>query len=198
MMNKFYRECGEIFRLKVRFENLYTSVFLVLDGETAVMVDCATTDSDVNEVIAPALREMGQNLRVTHLLLTHKHGDHAGGLKRMRELFPDLTVIDKAVDLSENLEIYPMPGHTEDFVGLLDKRTGTLVSGDGLQGDGVGKYRCSVVTKGGYAQTIEKIKRDKRVNNLLFSHEYEPWNENGAFGREAVEDCLAYCEKTIS
>lgn len=197
-MNKFCRERGEIYRLKVPFEDLFTSVFLVFDGKNTVMVDCATTSFDVDEVIVPALREMGLDIKdITHLMLTHKHGDHAGGLKRMRELFPDLTIIDKAVDLSENLEVYPMPGHTDDCIGLLDKRTGTLVSGDGLQGDGVGKYRCSVVNKSGYADTIKKIKKDERINNVLFSHAYEPWCDSGAFGRDAVENCLFYCEKTI-
>ena len=197
-MKEFYRESGEIFRLKVPFENIYTSVFLIFDGKATVLIDCATTPSDVTDVIIPALSAMGLTEKsLTHIVITHKHGDHAGGLKKLLELNPGLTVIDRAGALSENLEVYPMYGHTKDCVGVLDLRVGTLVSGDGLQGYGVDKYRCSLESKEEYVKTLERIKSDERISSVLFSHAYEPWNKDVAFGREEVEGCLNDCISTV-
>ena len=42
-------------------------------------------------------------------------------------------------------------------------------------------------------KTIKKIQQDERIENLLFSHEYEPWFQNGVFGREQVEKILKDC-----
>jgi hypothetical protein len=80
---------------------------------------------------------------------------------------------------------------------VLDTRTGTLISCDGLQGAGIGKYRCSLQSAERYRETIEKIKRDTRIENLLFSHAYEPWDCDRAMGREAVLSCLRDCLRYI-
>ena len=45
----FEKVIGGIYRLKVPFDTLYTSVFLVTGESGAVMVDCATTDYDVDK-----------------------------------------------------------------------------------------------------------------------------------------------------
>lgn len=91
-----------------------------------------------------------------------------------------------------------MKGHTIDCIGVLDERSGTLISGDGLQGAGVGKYRCSLESREAYLKTIEKIKKDKRIKNILFSHAYEPWYKDGAFGREEIKRCLQDCIQVLS
>ena len=59
----FYKETDKIFRLRVPFENLYTSVFLVEADEKKILVDCATTAEDVDAHIVPALKKMGYDLR---------------------------------------------------------------------------------------------------------------------------------------
>ena len=80
---------------------------------------------------------------------------------------------------------------------MFDGATGTLISGDGLQGAGIGKYRCSLESKEEYLKAIEKIRLDKKIKNILFSHAYEPWYKDGMFGRENVERCLQDCIKYI-
>lgn len=198
MKKEFQKETEGIYRLKVPFEDLYTSVFLIETEKAPILVDCATYDSDVDTYILPALQERGYALSdLSCVVVTHEHGDHAGGLKRMLEICPNLKVIRSVTSLGEKTETYALPGHTTDFVGVFCKTNGTLISGDGLQGHGVGKYRCGLQSKDEYLQTIEKIERDERIENLLFSHAYEPWYKDGAFGRENVEKVLKDCKNYV-
>ena len=74
-MNKFYNVTDSIYRLKVPFEAIYTSVFLIKSPSGAILVDCATTSEDVDQCIVPALVEMGYELSdIETLVLTHNHG----------------------------------------------------------------------------------------------------------------------------
>ena len=197
-MEKFIKEIDGIYRLKVTFETVYTSVFLVDTDGGVLLVDCATTSDDVDNCILPALQEMGYEFSdLLAIVITHRHGDHAGGLDRIRSYAPDIRVLTEVGDIGNKVSVYPMAGHTDDMVGVLDRRTGTLISGDGLQGAGVDKYRCYVKNKDAYLETVERIKNDKRIENVLFSHAYEPWYKDKAFGREAVENCLADCLKYV-
>ncbi len=56
---KFIKEINKIYRLKVPFEDLYTSVFLIKTETSNLLVDCATTKLDVEEYIIPALYNAG-------------------------------------------------------------------------------------------------------------------------------------------
>ena len=197
-MNRFYEELAGIYRLRVPFEAIYTSVFLIRLSTGPILVDCATTDTDVDTVILPALEEIGVSLsEIDGIVLTHRHGDHAGGLKRILEIVPDIDVIAHEGPIADGLFAYALPGHTEDCIGVLDMRTHTLISGDGLQGAGVDKYRCYTQNPRAYLETIAKIQKDKRIQNVLFSHAYEPWFADRILGRAAVLDCLTACLKYI-
>ena len=199
-MISFYKETDGIYRLRVPFEDLYTSVFLVASGNDAVLIDCATTASDVDNVIAPALEELGYRLdKLKGLVLTHRHSDHAGGSKRISELAPTIEIITDVREIFEGVSTYPLPGHTLDMIGVIDLRTGTLISGDGLQGAGVDKYRCTLHVPEAYPETLARIQEDTRIENILFSHAYEPWYQDHVFGRDGVlgcvRDCLQYAKK---
>jgi glyoxylase-like metal-dependent hydrolase (beta-lactamase superfamily II) len=191
----FEKVIGDIYRLKVPFDTLYTSVFLIKTKQGNALIDCATYTSDVDEYILPSLLDLGVKLTdISYLVLTHNHGDHAGGKERILKLNPKMKIISGVVEKFLNdLTTYELKGHTLDCIGVLDERTGTLISGDGLQGAGVGKYRCLLTSKDEYVKTIEKIKQDNRIENILFSHAYEPWNKDGVFGREEVEKALKDC-----
>ena len=192
-MNEFYKEMDGIYRLRVPFEAIYTSVFLIKTDERTILVDCATTV--VDEVISPALRALRYAWNdLDMLVLTHSHGDHAGGLARVLELAPSIAVITDVRALDKGIETYPMAGHTADSIGVLDTRTHTLISGDGLQGAGVDKYRCYTKHPVSYLETVERVKNDKRIENILFSHAYEPWNSDRALGRQEVVACLSACK----
>jgi glyoxylase-like metal-dependent hydrolase (beta-lactamase superfamily II) len=196
---RFKKEIGEIYRLKVPLESVYTSVFLIKTKCGIFLVDCATTDKDVDEWIIPALRDLAiEPSDIKYLIITHRHFDHVGGKNRLLEYNPDIEIIDSVKQLFNDIEIYPLKGHTADFIGLLDLRYGTLITGDGLQGAGIGRYRCSLEDKDGYLESIDKIKKDKRIDNVLFSHAYEPWYKDGVFGRTKVEKILEECKKYVN
>lgn len=197
-MNKFYKETNEIFRLEVPFYTVYTSVFLLNTDEGYILVDCATTNEDVDGYIIPALEEQGISLPdVKKIVITHDHSDHAGGLPQILKQMPHIEVVKEVTNLANGVCTYPLPGHTKGFIGALDERSSTLISGDGLQGAGIKQYRTMLADKDAYVETLERIRLDERIENLLFSHAYEPWYENKMLGRENVLGCLEECKKYV-
>lgn len=194
----FEKVLGKIYRLKIPFTSVYTSVFLIEAPSRLILVDCASAKEDVDQYIVPALSAMGYRPKdVDFLVLTHSHGDHAGGLSRVQELAPHLTVVRKIRPLAEGICTYPMPGHTKDCIGVLDENSHSLICGDGLQGAGVDRYRCSLSDPEAYRQTLRAIGQDQRIENLLFSHAYEPWYQDVITERENLCACLRTCEEYL-
>ncbi len=195
MSPQFIEEIKNLYRLKIPFEDLYTSVFLIKTEKGNVLVDSGTYDRDVCKWIIPALNLSGVQLKeVKYLIITHNHGDHVGGKAKLLELKPNMKIVTAENSLFINeLAVYALNGHTRDCIGVLDMRSGTLIAGDAIQGYGVGRYRCLLESKEAYIATIEKIKQDVRIKNILFSHAYEPWYKDGVFGRENIEICLQDC-----
>ena len=194
----FYKEIDGIYRLKVPFYKIYTSVFLIVANEKRILVDCATTAEDVDGYIVPALKAFGYELAdMDTLIISHRHSDHMGGLARVLDIAPDIEVVTEEKSICDYISTYALAGHTTDCIGVFDGRTGTLITADGLQGAGVDKYRCSITDKAAYLKTLEKIKNNEKIENLLFSHAYEPWNEDRIGGREEVLKCLSDCIKYL-
>ena len=76
----------DIYLLKVPFSGLWTGVILVT-GEENCLIDSGAKDTDVDQYILHALKELGLDLQsISWLLNTHTHGDHIGGHARIKEL----------------------------------------------------------------------------------------------------------------
>lgn len=67
-----------------------TNTYLVGAGRTRVLIDASDGNGRYMAALLAACRARGA--RISHLLLTHGHLDHMGGLLRVREAFPDVQV----------------------------------------------------------------------------------------------------------
>ncbi len=187
MQASFSHVADGLFRLDIPFDHLYTSVFL-LTGDEALIVDAATTREDVYERILPALKDAG--VTGGTLLLTHRHGDHSGGAPFLCEALPNLKLGTLLPERSlAFLTAIPLGGHTEDSMGYFDTRTGTLLSGDGLQFYGVGKYGCSIVDAVLYEATLSRVEALK-PHAILPSHDFVGGSAS-AVGEDAVAALLS-------
>jgi len=195
-----------IFKIEVPFERIYTAVFVICLREGYLLIDCATTDRDVDQRILPALRALDLTDPPQALLLTHSHGDHAGGASRLREHFPEMEIYaSEAVKslpyrhlsdgelLFDCLQALHLPGHTKQSVGYFHLPTGTLISGDCLQQRGVDKYVNGVRYPSLYRESLRRL-RTLPLCHILASHDYVPL---GAFahGQAEITAYLDACER---
>ena len=194
----FKKEEDGIYRLKIPFQTVYTSVFLVIAKDGVALVDSATTKEDVDEWICPALAELGYTLEdLTYFVLSHRHYDHDGGLPRILEICPALEVVETEKELFDGIYTYPLHGHAECCIGVLCERARTLIAGDGLQGNGLRDYPCNVPYQAAYLQTLARVRADERIENVLFSHGYRPFDRDSLHGRDNVLFCLDECLRYV-
>ncbi len=194
-----------LYRLLIPFEDLTTTVYIIKSQFGAAIIDSATYPSDVDDYILPALDALGLECdEIQYLLLTHEHGDHAGGISRLSECIPKAHVrasfehplqkeklLSDGEYLLERLQVVLLPGHTQNSVGYLDLVTKTLLSGDCLQLGGIGKYRNGVRYPDLYRQSIETVKQ-MEIDRIVAAHEYDPLGSI-AEGKEAVFEYLQTC-----
>lgn len=198
-----------IYKLDIPFENITTSSFLVRTNEGDILVDCGTYESDVTHILLPALREIKADVK--YLFITHFHGDHSGGTATLLKELPPFKILSFGKDFCEkfggtllinNMEILPdicflsLPGHSSDSGALLDKRTGSLITGDSLQLWGITKYGCGVGLPQEYKKTLKRLKANP-PENIFAAHEYYPLGSI-AMGKEAVNEYIDECGRIYS
>jgi glyoxylase-like metal-dependent hydrolase (beta-lactamase superfamily II) len=102
------------------------------------------------DAIVDVLDEAGPGVSgVRHVILTHKHPDHAGSINEVLAATPKATGYVGTADLSEvdatqrltplddgdevfGLQLVGTPGHTAGHLAVFDPDTGVLVAGDAL------------------------------------------------------------------
>lgn len=130
----------------------FVSSYVLVRGREAAVVDTGTESSAAD--ITAGLGALGATPSdVRHVILTHRHGDHVGGLSGVLEAATNATVYAGAGDadairsaqplqvLDGGDEVFGMgviatPGHTPGSISLFDSDTGLLVAGDAINGDG--------------------------------------------------------------
>lgn len=129
----------------------FVSAFVLVRGDEAAVVDTGVSGSE--EAIGEVLAAVGPGWAgVRHIVLTHRHPDHAGSIGGVLAQAPTATAYVGAEDLSgvdvEGLQpladgdevfgtrIVATPGHTAGHVAVFDPDTGVLVAGDALTNPG--------------------------------------------------------------
>ncbi len=190
-----------IYRIKIPFETIYTTSFVLVNENDAIVYDFGSSDSDAETYIIPELEALGVDVR--YLAVSHDHGDHSGGIGAMITKYPNAKVIsmkDKWGDLSHNgdillcrFKLIHLKGHSDDGLAILDIKTNSLISGDTLQAWGVDRWKTYFTDYTLYIETLEKV-RCLDVDTIIAAHEYEPCGYIAA-GKEEVSIFLDECKK---
>ncbi len=146
---------------------------------------CAIVDpGDANPVIQ-AIEQRG--LHLDAILITHKHGDHIGGIRKLKSRWPEAVVYgpnnepiaDLEVKLCEgdrvhleglqlDFEVLDVPGHTEGHIAYYGH--GVLFCGDTLFAGGCGRVFSG--THEQLSRSLQKI-ADLPGDTLAYcAHEY--------------------------
>jgi glyoxylase-like metal-dependent hydrolase (beta-lactamase superfamily II) len=131
-----------------RIELSIVSAYLLVRGGEVAIVDLGTEGS--TSAIEAALKAAGSGWgSVRHIVLTHQHDDHVGGLAGVAPNV-NATIYAGTADLGRivsdkplkpvkdgdevfGLQIIGTPGHTIGHVSVFDPSTGVLVAGDALR-----------------------------------------------------------------
>ncbi len=193
-MNEFEKITDGIYRLRVPFEDIYTSVFALAEEGKCILLDSAC-EGDVEVYIIPALQKLG--VTPDYLIASHYHSDHAGGMAALGIAYPNATfeAYQDGERLLDRFLILNLKGHTDDCLAIYDEKTRTLISCDCLQAYGIGRYPTSIEDTAAYMQAIERV-RGLSPSMIIASHEYEPY---GAImkSKSEIEKFLLACEQAV-
>ena len=96
-MKHFEKITESIYRITTSYKDIFTTVYLLIAEKGAILFDAASFDEDIDEVLAPALAQMGvtaENLK--YVFISHNHRDHAGGLPRFVAHYPKTTIVSRS------------------------------------------------------------------------------------------------------
>ena len=126
----------------------FVAAYVLVRGREAAVVDTGVAGSA--DAIGAVLDKAGPGWAgVRHVVLTHKHPDHAGSVGEVLTEATKATGYVGAADLAEvdaprqlkalkdgdevfGLRVVATPGHTAGHVAVFDADTGVLVAGDAL------------------------------------------------------------------
>lgn len=179
-------------------------IWLLHDGQAALAVDPGDA--------APLERLLDeQRLALQSILVTHHHGDHVGGLARLRERWPQCEVFGPAQEringidrplrdgerfeaLGQQVRVIDVPGHTAGHVAFLieapsDGSAPLLFCGDTLFAAG-----CGRLFEGSPAQLLDSLQRLAALppaTRVCCAHEYTLGNLRFARALEPDNPVLA-------
>ena len=200
-----------ITRLKIPFEKIYTSAFIVTTDKGVALLDCGTTLVDVKGYIVPTLKKMG--LIPDIIISSHCHDDHVGGMPHLAAIYPDAKLAMVSETYAERfpeerrmilhdsdvllgcLRVMHFPAHSKDAIAILDERTRTLLTFDCLQAQGIDRFGTSLGNIAEYLTAIARIEKEN-IENIVASHDCHPVGSM-ARGKQEIGRYLAACREDI-
>ncbi len=183
--------------------------------------NCAVVDPGDEEPVIEELEKRG--LKLTTILVTHKHYDHTGGIDELQKRYPGIAVfgpgnepirqITRPVENGQQItlpgmaldfEVLSIPGHTEGHVAYLADNV--LFCGDTLFAGGCGRVFTGTFEQ--MSASLERIAKLPPETQLYCAHEYtlanvgfglwvEPESESLKKRRQAVESAVSQGRPTV-
>ena len=209
-MENIVKITDNIHRITLPYKDIFTTVVFIKTEEGVVIFDAGSFDYDAAEHMIPAMEALGlRNAPIKCVFISHPHGDHMGGMLGLRQFYPDLKVVSCSAKAAEAfdgevvadgtilagcLQAVLIPGHTPFAAGLLDLRSGTLITGDSLQLYGIygsGTWGACIRLPAQHMAALNKLEK-MDINTLVMSHDYHPvgWL---AQGKEQVQLAIQSC-----
>ena len=92
-MNHFEPVADTVYLLKTPFSIVWSGVVLIRGTEN-ILIDSGADSETVDRQIIPALAELGlKPSDIRWLTVTHCHGDHIGGVPRLKQLYPHAKIL---------------------------------------------------------------------------------------------------------
>jgi len=203
-------------RLTTSYKDIFTTIYSIRTPEGVLIFDAASYDTDISEHLIPFLSEYGIALEeVKAVFISHNHRDHAGGLAEFAVRFPEARIISRSSRLKEQygdrvlcledgeelmgvLQVVTIPGHTVDSAGVLDTRSGMLISGDSLQLYGIfgtGKWAANINLPDRHLEALKKLEA-MEISEILTAHNYHPCGFRYV-GKEQILLALRSCREPL-
>ncbi|EFX03128.1 metallo-beta-lactamase superfamily protein [Grosmannia clavigera kw1407] len=131
-----------------------TNTYLIGTGPERILIDTGQGFPTWAELIAATLSE--HNITVSHVLLTHWHGDHTGGVPDLLRLYPHLRtriykhsptrtqqpIADgqKFVVPGASIRAIHTPGHAHDHMCFVLEEEQAMFTGDNILGHGTATF----------------------------------------------------------
>ncbi|KAL8827497.1 MAG: hypothetical protein Q9191_003144 [Dirinaria sp. TL-2023a] len=144
-----------------------TNTYIVGTGHHRLIVDTSGGEPGWAELIASTLESM--DISLSHVLLTHWHGDHTGGVPDLLRLYPHLkdsiyknepeegqqNITDGQIFEVEGATVRSIhvPGHSEDHMCFILEEERAMFTGDNILGHGT----SAVEDLGTFMASLQKM-----------------------------------------
>jgi len=117
---------GKLYRLPLEvFPNFWAYAYVVQKAEYCVLIDCGSGTEPSHDNLMSGLHQAGyQSSDLSHILLTHAHIDHFGGLSRLRP------ITNGKIGVHE-LDLQTV-SHHEARLALIGRRLASFLTDSGL------------------------------------------------------------------